>query len=82
MPRLDPSYSGTFGMGSGLYVRGTVDVNQPVTDSIAFRVNGMAQRTDVVDRDDIEGMRFGFAPSITFGLGRPTQLTLSYLRPI
>ncbi len=79
MPRLDPSYSGTFGMGSGLYVRGTVDVNQPVTDSIAFRVNGMAQRADVVERDDVEGMRFGFAPSITFGLGRPTQLTLSYL---
>jgi catecholate siderophore receptor len=78
-PRLDPSYSGTFGMGSGWYVRGTADINQPVTDSIAFRINGMAQRADVVERDDIELMRFGFAPSITFGLDKPTQLTISYL---
>lgn len=78
-PLLDPSYSGTFGMGSGLYVRGTVDVNQPIGDSMAFRINGMAQRMDVVKRDDIEGMRFGFAPSFALGLGKPTQLTISYL---
>jgi catecholate siderophore receptor len=39
----------------------------------------MAQRADVVDRDKVEGKRLGFAPSISFGLGTPTQLTASYL---
>jgi outer membrane receptor for monomeric catechols len=43
MPENRPFLRGTFGMGSGWYVRGAADVNQPVTDSIAFRVNGMAQ---------------------------------------
>ncbi len=45
----------------------------------AFRINLMAHRDDVVERDNIEAMRLGFAPSIAFGLGTPTQLTLSYL---
>jgi catecholate siderophore receptor len=39
----------------------------------------MAHRNDVAERDVVENMRFGFAPSIAFGLGTPTQLTLSYL---
>jgi catecholate siderophore receptor len=78
-PRLGAFYDGTFGMGSGWYVRGTFDVNQPLNDYMGFRINGMSQRMDVVDRDHIEGMRFGFAPSFTLGLGRPTQVTISYL---
>ena len=45
----------------------------------AFRINLMAHRDDVVERDKIEIKRLGFAPSIAFGLGTPTQITLSYL---
>ncbi|HET7392535.1 MAG TPA: TonB-dependent receptor plug domain-containing protein, partial [Candidatus Binatia bacterium] len=79
VPQLAPSYGGTFSLGNGLYLRGTADVNQPITPTIAFRVNLMAHKDDLVGRDVAEQKRLGFAPSISFGLGTPTQLTLGYL---
>jgi catecholate siderophore receptor len=81
-PRLDPSYNGIFTAGGDLFLRGTIDVNQPIPQVLpnaALRINLMAHRDDVVERDKIENKRLGFAPSIAFGLGTPTQLTLSYL---
>jgi catecholate siderophore receptor len=81
-PRLDPSYSGTFTGGNEFYLRGTVDVNQPLTmisPTAALRLNLMAHRNDVAEREVVNNKRLGFAPSIAFGLGMPTQLTLSYL---
>ncbi len=56
----------------------TVDVNQKVSDSVAFRVNGMWHDADVAGRDEVFQKRWGIAPSITFGLGTPTTVTLSY----
>jgi catecholate siderophore receptor len=79
VPQLAPGYGGTFSLGNGLYLRGTADINQPITPTIALRVNLMAHKDDLVGRDVAEQKRFGFAPSISFGLGTPTQLTLSYL---
>jgi catecholate siderophore receptor len=79
VPRLTPSYGGTFSLGNGIYLRGTADINQPISQTTAFRVNLMAHKDDLVGRDVAEQERFGFAPSISFGLGTPTQLTLSYL---
>ena len=81
-PRLDPSYDGIFTAGGNMYLRGTIDVNQPIPQLLpnaAFRINLMAHRDDVVERDKIEVKRLGLAPSIAFGLGTPTQVTLSYL---
>ncbi|HUR72281.1 MAG TPA: TonB-dependent siderophore receptor [Candidatus Limnocylindrales bacterium] len=81
-PRLDSSYNGDFTAGGNMYLRGTIDVNQPIPQLLpnaAFRINLMAHRDDVVERDKIEVKRFGLAPSIAFGLGTPTQVTLSYL---
>lgn len=81
VPRLDPSYNGIFSAGAGRFFRGTADVNQPISQLLpnaAFRVNLVAHGDDVVDRDKIKITRQGFAPSIAFGLGTPTQLTLSY----
>lgn len=82
VPRLDPSYNGIFSGGAGPLFRGTIDVNQPIPQVLpnaALRINLMAHRDDVVGRDKIELRRLGFAPSIAFGLGTPTQITLSYL---
>jgi catecholate siderophore receptor len=78
-PRLDPAYSGAFGGGGPLFLRGTADINQPLGETIALRVNLMAHQNDVSERDVVENIRYGFAPSIAFGLGTPTQLTVSYL---
>lgn len=79
VPQLTPSYGGTFSAGNGIYLRGTADINQPITPIIALRVNLMVHKDDIVGRDVAEQKRLGFAPSITFGLGTPTQLNLSYL---
>ncbi len=81
IPRLDPSYGGIFSSGTDFYLRSTADVNQPLTavlPNAALRVNFMAHRNDIAERDVVENERFGFAPSISFGLGTPTQATLSY----
>jgi len=77
-PRLEPLYSSTLSLGNGLLLRGTGDVNQPFSKTAAFRVNVMAHQEKVVDRNEIELQRFGLAPSMTFGLGTPTQFTLGY----
>ncbi|HVO93555.1 MAG TPA: TonB-dependent siderophore receptor [Terriglobales bacterium] len=82
VPRLDPSYDGIFSAGAGPLFRGTIDVNQPIPQVLpnaAIRINLMAHGNDAVGRDKIEIRRQGFAPSIAFGLGTPTQVTLSYL---
>jgi catecholate siderophore receptor len=79
VPHLTPSYGGTFSPGNGIYLRGTADINQPITPTIALRLNAMVHKDDIVGRDVAEQKRLGFAPSVTFGLGTPTQLNLSYL---
>jgi catecholate siderophore receptor len=79
VPQLTPSYGGTLSLGNGLYLRGTADINQPLTPTIALRVNLMAHKDDLAGRDTAEQKRLGIAPSISFGLGTPTQLTLSYM---
>lgn len=79
VPQLLPSYGGTLSLGNGIYLRGTADINQPITPTIALRLNAMVHKDDIVGRDVAEQKRLGFAPSITFGLGTRTQLNLSYL---
>ncbi|MET0502706.1 MAG: TonB-dependent siderophore receptor [Candidatus Binatia bacterium] len=77
-PRLEGFYDGTASAGSGPYFRGTADINQQLSPTIALRVNAMAQHADIVDRDHVKVTRQGFAPSLTLGLGTPTQMTFNY----
>jgi catecholate siderophore receptor len=78
-PGMGHFISGTMQFGSDLTRRITADVNQPIGQTTAFRLNVMGHDSRVADRDIAENRRFGVAPSIAFGLGRPTRLTLSYL---
>lgn len=78
-PTLAPLYSGTASVGTNALLRGTADVNQPLTPDSAIRLNAMAERSDITDRDQAYNERWGFAPSYAIGLGRPTTLTISYL---
>jgi catecholate siderophore receptor len=78
LPRLESFYGETLSLGNGFLFRLTGDVNQRINDTSAFRVNFMGHLDEVVDRDEVEEKRMGIAPSLTFGLGTPTQLTLSY----
>lgn len=77
-PRREPLYSGSLSLGTGLLLRGTGDVNQPLSKTAAWRLNIMAHQENVVGRDAVELQRFGLAPALTFGLGTPTQVTASY----
>ncbi|MEG3144288.1 TonB-dependent receptor [Sphingomonas sp. RT2P30] len=64
--------------GNGDYKRVTGDLNLKISDTVAFRVAGLWHDQNVVDRDAIYARRWGFAPSVTIGLGTATRLTASY----
>lgn len=73
------SRSVSAGIGSDSYMRATADVNQMIGEHTAVRLNLMAHENDVPGRDFEKFERWGFAPSIAFGLGTDTRVTLSYL---
>ncbi|MEA2564088.1 MAG: catecholate siderophore receptor [Acidobacteriota bacterium] len=79
-PNLGTAHSATFGAGTGDLGRATLDVNQPIEgiDGAAFRANLMWTHSDTPGRDSVESQRWGVAPSMAFGLGTPTRVTLSY----
>lgn len=66
------------GYGSDGYVRGTLDVNRQLDNSTAARLNMMWHQANMPGRNAVYYSRWGIAPSVTFGLGTPTQLILSY----
>ena len=78
LPRLESFYSGALSFGNGFLARGTGDINEKIGETTAIRANFMGFLDQIADRDEVEQKRFGFAPSVTFGLGTPTQLTFSY----
>lgn len=78
LPQLETfaRVSGSYGMSD--YKRVTGDLNAKVSDTVAFRVQGLWHDQDVAGRDAIWSKRWGFAPSLSIGLGTPTRLTASY----
>lgn len=78
-PTLAPLWSGTLMAGSNDLVRGTADLDQPIGESAAIRLNAMAEHSKVTDRDNVRNSRWGIAPSIAVGIGGPDSVTASYL---
>ena len=58
--------------------RVTLDVNHQLADGIAVRLNAMGHDADVAGRDALKVSRWGFSPSVAFGLGGPLRATLAY----
>lgn len=80
-PGLTPFISGGLQFGTDKTRRATVDINRSIPglgQTSAFRLNIMGDQGNVAGRDIAENRRFGIAPSLAFGLGTPTRLTLSY----
>ena len=81
-PGLDAARSAGLGAGTDDYKRGTFDVNQPIAGSpirgTAVRLNAMWTDADTPGRDVVTSRRWGVAPSVAFGLGTPTRVTLGY----
>lgn len=81
-PRATAFRSASLGVGTDSYKRLTADINQPLEglEGAVFRLNLMGHENDMAQRDHIDFERWGIAPSLTFGMGTPTRLNLSYFR--
>jgi len=77
-PTLEKSYSGDVGIGSSEYYRATADLNQPLGDHTALRVNALYHDQLTPGRGEAREERMGIAASLAFGLGTDTRLTLNY----
>jgi catecholate siderophore receptor len=80
-PQLGEFVRGTANLGSDSTKRFTLDLNHALPKlgkGAAFRLNLMGNDSDVAGRDVARNRRFGAAPSLAFGLGTPTRLTLGY----
>ncbi|WP_242139652.1 TonB-dependent receptor [Sphingomonas sp. TREG-RG-20F-R18-01] len=78
LPQLRTFGTASASYGNGDFKRVTGDVNVQLGDTAAFRLQGVWHDQKFADRDSIYAKRWGFAPSVTLGLGTPTRLTASY----
>lgn len=77
-PKLDNFFNASIGLGTDSYKRGTIDLNRTLNETTAIRLNAMGHDAEQAGRNDVYSRRWGFAPSIAFGLNTPTTVTLSY----
>ncbi|MGK5007422.1 catecholate siderophore receptor Fiu [Janthinobacterium sp. LB2P70] len=78
---MENKFNSLLTAGSGKQKRATADWNR-VLDSdtgTALRLNLMTQDSGNAARDEVKNKRWAFAPTVTFGIGKPTRITASYL---
>lgn len=68
---------GTDSTDADARARGTFDINRQIGNTSAVRVNLLYQNSGVAGREHAEAEAVGIAPSIAFGLGTDTRVTLS-----
>ncbi len=68
----------TAGAGTDSFGRITVDSNTDLDNGTAVRVNAMVHQNDAPGRDYENFERWGFAPSVSFGLDSDTRFYASY----
>jgi catecholate siderophore receptor len=80
-PTMQQFVGGGLTFGTDRTKRATIDYDQPLSPAIAggaLRLNVMGDDGGVAGREGALFRRFGFAPSLAFGIGTSTRLTLSY----
>ena len=75
-PGLKPITEVGVTAGTDSTFRTTADLNRPLSETSAFRVSAVAH-TNESTRDEIDSKRVGVAPSLRFGIGTPTEVTIS-----
>ena len=78
-PSLIENRSVTAEAGTNSLVRLTTDIDEAIGPNAALRLNALAERSEVTDRDNVLNRRWGIAPSLAFGINQPTSFVLSYL---
>jgi len=82
IPTRDQHFSAAGTLGFAGVRRATLDMNSPLPELMrggAFRLNLVADHTEVADRNAGEVNRVGIAPSLALGDGTPTRLVFQYL---
>ncbi|MDB6004048.1 MAG: bfrD [Prosthecobacter sp.] len=80
MAHLGDSNTENFTFGSSNLYRGTLDVNEQLSEHTSLRLNGMYHHTDIAGRDNVFQERYGIGASLATGLGTDTRFTLNYQR--
>ncbi|GAB4042419.1 MAG: TonB-dependent siderophore receptor PiuA [Rubrivivax sp.] len=65
--------------GTDSHLRGTLDLNRPLSDDSALRVNLMGHRADIPGRDIAQEERYGAYAAYTWGFKGPTRLSADLL---
>ncbi len=78
-PLLMPQNTVTTQFGTNDLYRATADLDTPIGPASAVRLNVMGESSAVAERDDVRNRRWGVAPAVSFGIGGPDTLTLTYL---
>lgn len=76
-PKSFTEYKADVSIDTEAKTRLTADLNQRLNDDFDGRLNLMFEKGDAVKRDVVDVEKYGFAPSITWGAGTPTQVTAS-----
>ena len=75
---LDPFTEVSATMGTDGRLRSTLDTDARLSPTSALRVNVFGQDLQTT-RDTMQNKDFGLAPTVRFGIGQPTELTVSAL---
>jgi len=78
MPKANTFTEVNVGYGTDDQWKTTVDSNLAVNERLAVRLNVMKMGGHTPGRDYVGIDRTGIAPSITYGLGTPTRVTVQY----
>jgi catecholate siderophore receptor len=76
-PDWKPAASGSLTLGSGSNKRITADLNQPINDDFAFRLNALYEDSGSY-RDGVSLKRRGINPTLTWRVSSRTQATFGY----
>lgn len=79
-PKPESFTRATFGAGTAGHSRVTVDSNAPLESiaGAAVRIAAMHNSAGVAGRDVVHNSSWGVAPSVSFGVGKPSRFTLAY----
>jgi len=77
-PKANSFTEVNIGYGTDDQWSATVDSNLAISEHVAARLNVMKMGGHTPGRDYVGIDRTGIAPSLTFGLGTPTRVTLQY----
>jgi catecholate siderophore receptor len=72
-----PIREGTVQAGGYGHLRGAADLDEPLGDKVALRVNGMYESSDSF-RDSVDLERYGVNPTLTFAATPRTRVVLGY----